>query len=72
MFKEILIFDPCDFEWPLTGSRVFGHLWARSLVIVTKFNQNWFMHLEDTLDNMVDRRRKKNLRETEYRRYSPV
>ena len=49
----------------MTGSRVIGHLRARSLVIVTRFDQNWFMHFGTTLDYVVDR---KNLRETEHRR----
>ena len=49
----------------MTGSRVIGHLRARSLVIVTMFDQNWFMHFGTTLDYVVDR---KNLRETEHRR----
>ena len=33
-------------------------LWrARSLVIVTKFDQNWFMHFGPTLDYVVDRKK---------------
>ena len=47
------------FDW----ARVIEHLRARPLVIVTKFDQNWFMHFGDTLDNMVDRRRKKKKEE---------
>ena len=52
----------------MTGSKVIGHLRAWSLVIVTKFHQNWFKHFVETLDNVVDRKKLKNLRETEHRR----
>ena len=35
---------------------------------MTKFHQNWFKHFVETLDNVVDRKKLKNLRETEHRR----
>ena len=36
-WRKNMIFDPFNLERPLTGSKVIGHLCARSLVIVTKF-----------------------------------
>ena len=73
ILKKKMIFDLCDLEWPLMGSRVTGHLRATSLVIVTKFDQNWFMHFGTTLYYVVDRKKeRKNLRETEHRWSSPV
>ena len=35
---------------------------------MTKFHQNWFKHFVETLDNVFDRKKLKNLRETEHRR----
>ena len=44
------------FDWG-QGSLDIWALGHWSLTI--KFDQNWFMHFGDTLDNMVDRRKKK-------------
>ena len=58
-WRKKSIFDPCDLEWPLTGSRVIGHLRARSLVIVTEYDQNWLRHFGTTLDYVVDRKKER-------------
>ena len=54
----------------MTFDRVKGHWTSARLVIghLNKFHQNWFKHFVETLDNVVDRKKLKNLRETEHRR----